>query len=110
MTFKVKQGSEKLTDSPKTALMYSGAFNSVEIDKGSLLKVADSPEIENVTLVLNTDAFTYEYNKEGNGKLSMNRTGCAVKGKSYSLQFRIFLAEQADDAKPVTVRYPVKVK
>lgn len=110
VTFKVKQGSAKVTASPKTALMYSGAYNSVEIDIHAFLKDADAPEIENVTLVGNTDAFTYEYNKEGNGKLTMTRTGCAVKGKNYSLQFRIFLAEQADDAKPVTVRYPVKVK
>lgn len=108
--FKVKQGSAKVTASPKTALMYSNAYNSVEIDMNAVLKGADTPEIENVTLVGNTDAFTYEYNKEGNGTLTMKRTGYTVKGKNYSLQFRISFAEQADNVKPVTVRYTVKVK
>lgn len=108
--FKVKQGSAKVTASPKTALMYSGAYNSVEINMNAVLKGADAPEIEKVTLVGNTDAFTYEYNKEGKGTLAMNRTGRAVKGKTYSLQFRVSFAEQADNGKPVTVRYTVKVK
>lgn len=112
VSFQVKQGSVKVTASPKTALMYSGAYNSVDIDMKAVLKGADEPEIENVTFVGNTDAFTYEYNKEGNGTgtITMNRTGRAVKGKSYSLQFRVSFAEQADNVKPVTVRYTVKVK
>ena len=76
----------------------------------AVLKGADTPEIENVTLVGNTDAFEYVYNKEGQGTLTMRRTGRAVKGKNYSLQFKITFAEQADNVKPVTVRYPVKVK
>lgn len=110
VSFQVKQGSAKITASPKTALVYSGTYNSVKIDMNAVLKGADTPEIENVTLVGNTDAFTYEYNKEGNGTLTMNRTGRAVKGKNYSLQFRVSYAEQADNVKPVTVRYTVKVK
>lgn len=108
--FKVKQGSAKITASPKTALMYSGVYNSVEIDMNAVLKGADAPEIENVTLVGNTDAFTYEYNKEGKGTLTMIRTGRAVKGKTYSLQFQVRLSEQADNVKPITVGYKVKVK
>lgn len=109
VSFQVKQGSVKVTALPKTALMYSGAYNSVEIDMNAVLKGAD-PEIENVTLVGNTDAFTYEYNKEGKGTLRMNRTGCAVKGKTYSLQLQVRLREQADNVKPVTVKYTVKIK
>lgn len=110
VSFQVKQGSVKVTASPKTALMYSNAYNSVEINMNAVLKGAEDPEIENVTLVGNTDAFTYEYNKKGNGTLTMNRTGRAVKGKTYSLQLQVRLSEQADNVKPVTVRYTVKVK
>lgn len=110
VSFQVKQGSAKITASPATALMYSGAYNSVEIDMNAVLKGADTPEIESVTLVGNTDAFTYEYNKEGKGTLSMNHTGRAVKGKTYTLQLQVRLSEQADNVKPVTVKYKVKVK
>ena len=108
--FKVKQGSAKVSASPKTALMYSGAYNSVEIDMSAVLKGADAPEIERVALTGNTDAFTYVYNKDGKGTLTMKDTGRAVKGKNYSLQFKVSFAEQADNVKPVTVRVTVKVK
>ncbi|MDE6211943.1 MAG: hypothetical protein K2M70_00510, partial [Lachnospiraceae bacterium] len=112
VSFQVKQGSAKITASPATALMYSGTYNSVEIDMNAVLKGADEPKIEKVTLAGNTDAFTYEYeyNKEGKGTLSMNRTGRAVKGKTYTLQLQVRLSEQADNVKPVTVKYKVKVK
>ena len=40
----------------------------------------------------------------------MKRTGRAVKGKRYSLQFQVTFAEQADNVKPVTVKYPLTVK
>lgn len=108
--FKVKQGSAKVSASPKTALMYSGSYNSVDLDMKAVLKGADAPEIENVALVGNTDAFAYSYHGEGKGTLTMTRGGRAVKGKSYSLQFKVTFAEQADNVKPVTVRYIVKVK
>lgn len=108
--FKVKQGSVKVSAAPKTALMYSGAYNSVKIDVSAVMKGADAPAIENVTLVGNTDAFAYVYNKEGTGTLTMKDTGRAVKGKSYSLQFKVSFAEQADNVKPVVVRCKVKVK
>lgn len=108
--FKVKQGSVKVSASPKTALAYSGAYNSARIDMNAVLKGAPAPEIERVVLTGNTDAFTYVYNKDGEGTLTMRDTGRAVKGKSYSLQFKVFFAEQADNAKPVTVKYTVKVK
>ena len=108
--FKLKQGSAKVSASPKTALMYSGAYNSVEIDMNAALKGADAPEIERVVLTGNTDAFTYVYNNEGKGTLTMKDTGRAVKGKTYTLQFKVSFAEQADNVKPVTVRYTVKVK
>lgn len=108
--FKLKQGSVKVSALPKTVLMYSGAYNSVEVDMDALLKGADAPEIESVTLVGNTDAFAYEYIKDGKGTLTMKDTGRAVKGKNYSLQFRVSFAEQADNVKPVTVRCTVKVK
>lgn len=110
VNFKVKQGSAKVSASPKTALMYSGAYNSVEIDMNAVLKGADAPEVEGVVLTGNTDAFTYVYNKEGKGTLTMKDTGRAVKGKNYSLQFKVSFAEQADNKKPVTVRVTVKVK
>ncbi len=108
--FKLKQGSVKVTAWPQTALMYSGAYNSVEIDMNAVLKGADAPEIEKVVLAGNTDAFSYVYNKDGKGTLTMKDTGRAVKGKSYSLQFKVSFAEQADNMKPVTVRCKVKVK
>ncbi len=108
--FKVKQGSAKVTALPKTALMYSSAYNAVEIDMQAVLKGAPAPEIERVVLSGNTDAFAYVYNKEGKGTLTMRDTGRAVKGKTYSLQLKVYFAEQADNVKPVTVRYKVKVK
>ncbi len=108
--FKVKQGSVKVTALPKTALMYSGAYNSVEIDMNAVLKGAPAPEIERVVLSGNTDAFTYVYNKDGEGTLTMRDTGRAVKGKTYSLKLQVYFTEQADNGKPVTVRYKVKVK
>ena len=108
--YKLKQGSVKVTALPKTALMYSGAYNSVEIDMNAVLKGAPAPEIERVVLSGNTDAFTYVYNKDGKGTLTMKDTGRAVKGRTYSLQFKVFFAKQADNVKPVTVRCKVKVK
>lgn len=108
--FKVKQGSVKVSAVPKTSLMYSNTYNSVTLDMKAVLKGAAAPKIENVTLVGNTDAFQYEYNNEGKGTLTMKRTGRAVKGKRYSLQFQVTFAEQADNVKPVTVKYPVTVK
>lgn len=107
---KVKQGSAKVSAMPKSALMHSGSYNAVVIDMKAVLKGAEAPEIEKVTLVGNTDAFTYVYNKDGKGTLTMRRTGRAVKGKRYSLQFQVTFAEQADNVKPVTVRYTVNVK
>ena len=76
----------------------------------AVLKGADTPEIERVVLAGNTDVFTYVYNKEGKGKLTMTDTGRAVKGKTYSLKLQVYFTEQADNGKPVTVRYKVKVK
>lgn len=108
--FKVKQGSAKVSAAPKTSLMYSNTYNSVTIEMQAVLKGAAAPAIENVTLVGNTDAFQYEYNNEGKGTLTMKRTGRAVKGKRYSLQFQVTFAEQADNVKPVIVRYPVTIK
>lgn len=108
--FKVKQGNAKVTAFPKTALMYSGSYNSVEIDMDAVLKGASAPEIERVILSGNTDAFTYVYNKDGKGTLTMRDTGRAVKGRTYSLKFQVFFAEQADNVKPVTVKCKVKVK
>ncbi len=108
--FKVKQGNAKVTAFPKTALMYSGSYNSVEIDMDAVLKGASAPEIERVILSGNTDAFTYVYNKDGKGTLTMRDTGRAVKGRTYSLKFQVFFAEQADNVKPVTVRCKIKVK
>ncbi|MCM1268833.1 MAG: Ig-like domain-containing protein, partial [Bacteroidales bacterium] len=108
--FKLKQGSVKVTASPKSALMYSGAYNGAEIDMNAVLKGADAPKIEKVVLAGNTDAFAYVYNKEGKGTLTMKGTGRAVKGKTYSLPLQVFFAERADNGKPVTVRVTVKVK
>ena len=108
--FKVKQGSVKTSVSPNSALMYSGSYNAVDLNMKAVLQGADAPGIEKVILVGNTDAFAYVYNKDGKGTLTMKDTGRAVKGKSYSLQFQIFFAERADNVKPVTVRYSVKIK
>lgn len=108
--FKVKQGSVKVSASPKSALMYSGSYNTASIDMKAVLKGAATPEIEKVTLVGNTDAFEYVYNKEGKGTLTMKRSGRAVKGRRYSLQFQVAFAEQADNVRPVTVKYTITVK
>ncbi|MBD5518096.1 MAG: hypothetical protein HDR07_06270 [Lachnospiraceae bacterium] len=114
--FQVKQGSVKLSALPKTALLYSGSYNRVTVDLSASLKGAPAPEIENVTLVGNTDAFAlsgYTYDKKtGKGILQfqMKDGGLAVKGKTYTLQLQVRLKDQADNVKPVTVKYKVKVK
>ncbi|MDE5717240.1 MAG: hypothetical protein K2I53_06430, partial [Lachnospiraceae bacterium] len=108
--FKLKQGSVKVSALPQTALLYSGAYNSVEIDMNAVFKGVDAPEMERVVLTGNTDVVSYVYNKDGKGTLIMKDTGRAVKGKTYTLQFQVSFAEQADNVKPVTVRCKVKVK
>ncbi len=113
--FQVKQGGVKVTVSPKTVQMYSGASGSVTLALGAALKGVSAPEIESVTLAGNTDVFlsgNYSYDgKTGKGSLGLTmQPGKAVKGKTYSLKLQVRLKEQADNVKPVTVRYRVKVK
>ena len=116
--FKVKQGSVKITVSPTTALIYSGAYNSVKVDLSASLKGASDLAIENVTLASNTDIFEIEKDsfsydektKKGTLTLKTKAAGKAVKGKTYTLQLQVRLREQADNVKPVTVKYKVKVK
>lgn len=108
--FKVKQGSVKASVSPKSALVHSGSYNTVDLAMKAVLNGANAPEIEKVVLVGDTDAFAYVYHEGGMGTLTMKDEGQAVKGKRYSLKFQIFFAGQADNVKPVTVRYKVKVK
>ena len=110
--FKVKQGSVKVSASPKSARMYSGAYNSVEVTLKASLKGAKEPAIERVSLAGNSDVFSIAGWDSETGKvtLAMTRSGHAVKGKSYTLKLQVWLADQADNIKPVTVRYTVKVK
>ena len=110
--FKVKQGSVKVSASPKFARAYSGAYNSVAVTLKTSLKGAKAPAIERVSLAGNSDAFTVAGWDSETGKvtLAMTRTGRAVKGKSYTLKLQVWLADQADNMKPVTVRYTIKVK
>ena len=76
------------------------------------MKGAKAPAIERVSLAGNSDAFTVAGWDSETGKvtLAMTRTGRAVKGKSYTLKLQVWLADQADNMKPVTVRYTIKVK
>ena len=71
------------------------------------LNGAQNPIITNVELINNTNAFSYRFSE---GRLTLQSTGEAVKGKTYSLQFRVTLNGQADNEKVMVVKYQVRVR
>lgn len=102
---KLKQGKPQISLTPKGAAFFSGAYNSAPVQISASLKGAADPVIETVELISSTDAFQYEQDR-----ISLLKTGTAVKGKNYSLKFRITLKDQADNEKPVTVKYSARVR
>lgn len=103
---KLKQGKPQVAVAPKKGVFYSGAYNHVNMNFVSSLKGANAPVIINVELQNHTDVFEYVSDK---ATLTLCRTGTAVKGKTYTLQFKITLKDQADNEKPLIVKYRVKV-
>ncbi len=92
---------------PKSAVFFSGAYNSVKVHMKASLNGAPNPIITNVELINNTNAFSYRFSE---GRLTLQSTGEAVKGKTYSLQFRVTLNGQADNEKVMVVKYQVRVR
>lgn len=107
MKLKLKQSKAKIIAAPKSAVFFSGAYNSVKVNMKASLNGAPNPIITNVELINNTNAFSYRFSE---GRLTLQSTGEAVKGKTYSLQFRVTLNGQADNEKAMVVKYQVKVR
>ncbi len=105
LRLKLKQGRPKVTATPKNPVFYSGAYNSVRLYVNTALKGANAPEITEIKLMNQTDLFDYS-----NGVLSLRNTGAAIKGKTYSLQFRITYRGQADNEKATVIKVNAKVK
>ena len=104
---KLKQSKAKIMAAPKSAVFFSGADNSVKVNLKALLNGLPNPTITNVELINNTNVFSCRFSE---GKLTLQTTGEAVKGKAYTLQFRVILKGQADNEKAMVVKYQVKVQ
>lgn len=104
---KLKQSKAKIMAAPKSAVFFSGADNSVKVNLKASLNGLSNPTITNVELINNTNVFSCRFSE---GKLTLQTTGEAVKGKAYTLQFRVTLKGQADNEKAMVVKYQVKVR
>lgn len=107
INLKLKQGKPKVAIAPKNAALFSGSYENITRNISATLKGAENPVITNVELMNNSDAFTCEYT---DGVITLHNTPNAIKGKSYSLQFRVTFNGQADNEKATIVKYTVKVK
>lgn len=107
INLKLKQGKPKVTVIPKNATFFSGSYEGITRNVSATLKGAENPVVTNVELMNNSDTFTCNY---ANGVITLCNTPDAIKGKTYSLQFRITFYGQADNEKATTVKYTVKVK
>lgn len=107
ITLKVKQGRPKVTVAPKKATLFSGSYENITRNISATLKGAENPNIIDVELMNNTEAFTCDY---ADGVIALRSTPNTIKGKTYSLQFRVTFEGQADNEKPMIVKYTVKVK
>lgn len=106
---KLKQGRPKVMFAPKNLIAFCGVNNDMTVAVASSLKGVDNLEIEKVELINVQNVFTGVYDQEG-GTLTLRNTDEIIKGRNYSLQFRVIFAEQADNEKPVIVKIPVKIK
>lgn len=107
INLKLKQGKPKVTVIPKNATFFSGSYAGITRNVSATLKGAENPIVTNVELLTNNDAFTCDY---ADGVITLRNTPNAIKGKTYSLQFRVTFYGQADNEKATTVKYTVKVK
>lgn len=111
---RLKQGRPRIAVSPVGAVFFSGIETSVERDVAVALSGAKtSPAIDGMELLNNTETFTGEYKEVRDGeteKLVITSKKGAVKGKTYKLKFRVDFEGQADNERPMTVTYTVKVK
>ncbi len=107
VNLKLKQGKPTVTIIPKNATFFSGSYEGITRNISATLKGAENPVVTNVELINNNDAFTCNY---ADGVITLRNTPNAIKGKTYSLQFRVTFYGQADNEKATTVKYTVKVK
>ncbi|MCM1143690.1 MAG: Ig-like domain-containing protein [Blautia sp.] len=102
---KLKQGKPKVSLTPKGGAFFSGAYNSAPVRIDATLKGAPDPVIETVELTNGAGVFQYE-----NERIALLKEGTSVKGKAYSLKFKVTFKGHADNEKPVTVTYSAKVR
>ncbi len=105
--FKLTQSKPKVTVVPKQTIMYNTVNkNMVSVAFNAANKDGSAVTIDRVELINFNNAFAYD--KETN-TLALTGRGEVVKGKTYSLKFNVYCDGYADNEKPVTVTYKVKV-
>lgn len=109
LKLKLKQSKLKITAAPKQAIFFSNSCNSVKLDITTALarKNASKPAITNMELLNYQNVFDYH---NSNQELTLKSNGEAVKGKSYTLQFKLNVEGQADNEKEIIVKYKVVIK
>ena len=105
--FKLTQSKPKVTVSPKQSTMFNTVNNNqVYVAFKAANKNGSEVVINRIELTNFNNAFAYDMET---GILSLTGRGDVVKGKSYSLKFNVYCDGYADNEKPITVTYKVKV-
>lgn len=108
LKLKLKQGKIKVTATPVRAVFFSNSCNSVKLDTAALtMQNASKLTITNMELINYQNVFDYDNSSQ---KLTLKSNGEAVKGKSYTLQFKLNVEGQADNEKEIVVKYKVVIK
>ena len=94
---------------PGKMTFFAGGSDEIQAAVQASLKGVDNPKIEKMELINGQNLFTGVYDG-ATGTFTLKNQQGAIKGKTYSLQFRVFFVGQADNEKPFVVRYSVKVK
>lgn len=109
ISLKLKQGRPKISMKPGKMTFFAGGSDEIQAAVQASLKGVDNPKIEKMELINGQNLFTGVYDG-ATGTFTLKNQQGAIKGKTYSLQFRVFFVGQADNEKPFVVRYSVKVK
>ncbi len=107
ISLKLKQNKPKVSIAPKEGIIYIGAGNIVEIKVNAVTRNDLWTQVKSVKLLNNTDAFICT---EESWYFTLESTDNAIKGKTYTLQLEIHFKDEADNEKPMVVKYKVKVK
>lgn len=106
---KLKQGKPRVSILSQNRVFFSASRREMQAGVHAALKGAGDLTVVNVELINNRKEFTCGYDRE-KCVISLRNTETAVKGRTYSLQLKVTFAGQADNEKPVIVKYSVKVK